>query len=156
MSERNYKIRIKEGIYEFEIEGDKDFVEKFYTKIIGDLFKNHSIGFQVSPHVEEKITLKEGSMLDFYKLKRPENHNENLLIIAYWLLIKQNIEEFSSTKDILKAYDVIRLKKPSNIHQHIGELKKDGFIMPGDQSGFYKLTLIGIEYVENNLPKKKV
>lgn len=155
MSERNYKIKIKEGNFEFEIEGDKNFVEKYYTQIKDDLLNNNSILFQKSHHIEDQINIKEETMLDFYKLKRPENHNENLLIIAYWQLIKQNIEEFNSTKDILKAYDIIRLKKPSNIHQHIGELKKDGFIMPGEQSGFYKLTLTGIEYVENNLPKKK-
>ena len=155
MSERNYKIKIKEGNFEFEIEGDKNFVEKYYTQIKDDLLNNNSILFQKSHHIEDQINIKEETMLDFYKLKRPENHNENLLIIAYWQLIKQNIEEFNSTNDILKDYDIFRLKKPSNINQHFGELKKDGFIMPGEQSGFYKLTLTGIEYVENNLPKKK-
>ena len=149
MSERNYMIKIKEGNYEFEIQGDKDFVEKYFEKLKEEFFSNR---FSES---EELKRMEQQSSSEFYKIKQPKNHNEIILVIAYWILNKENIEEFQSTKDILKFYDEIKLKKPSNIHQHISELKKEGLIMIGSDSGGYKLTLQGIEFVENNLPKKK-
>lgn len=155
LTERNYKIKIREGNYEFEIEGDKEFVELYYTKIKEDFLKNGVVERIVLNEEVSNLKLKNLSMIDFYKLKEPQNHNDVILVIAYWLFSMENIEEFQASTDILKQYDNIKLKKPKNIHQHIGDLKKDGLIMSGNQSGSYKLTLDGIEFVENELPKKK-
>jgi len=154
MSEQNYKIKIKEGNYEFEIQGDKEFVEKYYVELKEEFFST-----RIGEHAKLKrrgnyLDLTQISLIDFYKSKQPQNHTETIALIAYWLLNNQNLEDFQSTKDILKAYDKIKLKKPGNIHQHISELKKEGLIMAGSKSGSYKLTMHGIEYVENYLPKK--
>lgn len=155
MSEQNYKIKIKEGNYEFEIQGDKEFVEKYYVELKEEFFSTRIGEHAKLKRIGNYLDLKQISLIDFYKSKQPQNHSQTIAVIAYWLLNNQTLEDFQSTKDLLKAYNEIKLKKPGNIHQHISELKKEGLIMAGSNSGSYKLTLSGIEYVENNLPKKK-
>jgi len=155
LTERNYKIKIREGNHEFEIEGDKDFVENYYIKIKKDFFKSGDIEHRVINKEASDLSLQNLSLIEFYKQKQPQNHNEIILVVADWLLNNENIEDFQPSMDILKQYDYIKLKKPSNIHQHISDLKDNGLIMPGEMSNSYKLTLKGIEFVENELPNIK-
>jgi len=154
MSEKYYKIRVKKGIFEFEIQGDKEFIENYYDKIKNDLFRNNKNKIIDSLQEGHEVKISKFNLTEFYKVKRPQNHNEIILTIALWLLKNENIEELQPSKHILKNYDTIKLKKPSNVHQHIRDLKNDGLIMAGEQSGSYKLTLHGIEFVENELPKQ--
>lgn len=154
MSERYHKIRVKEGNFELEIQGDREFIENYYVKIKNDFFRN-GIDRKIDSHQEgHEVESLKINLTEFYKVKRPQNHNEIILTIAFWLLKNKNIEEFQPSKHILEHYDSIKLKKPRNIFQHIGDLKKDNLIMTGEQSASYKLTLHGIEFVENKLPKQ--
>lgn len=161
MSDKNFKIRFKNGNNEFEIEGDKEFIDNYYIKIKEDfLIEKKQIEKKLildKINKEEKKEIHEISktLTEFYKSKSPRNHNETIITFAYWLLNNQNIEEFQTTKNILECYETIKIKKPGNIHQHISNLNKEGLIMPGNKDGNYKLTLYGIEFVEKQLPKKK-
>ncbi len=150
-----YRLHVKQSSLEFEIVGNEKFIETFYKKIIVD-FK-----------IEQKSVLKEGfksvqlhsleknSIRDFYLLKDPKNHNQNIMVIAYWLMKNKNLEEFKGSKEILDAYNEIRIKEPNNIHQHINSLQKYGLIMKNKKDNTYLITLKGMKYVENEFQLEK-
>jgi len=160
MTEQHYRIRIKQGEVEIEVEGDKEFVEKHIRELRGEVSKT----VKESPLKEEVSTLEtlkdvaqleKLSLTEFYKQKRPSGHNETVLVFAYWLTKKESKEEFKP-KDILSCYDEVRVPKPKNIHQHMIELAsgKRAYLTKGSKKGFYRLTLTGEEFVEKELPRK--
>jgi len=155
-----YRIKIRQGDLEIEVEGDEKFVEKHIEELKGELQK-----FLEEPMLAEgsrvDIGEKKGADLDtlsiaeFYKQKQPKDHNETVVVFAYWLTKKEQKEEFTP-KDISTCYDSAKVSRPKNIHQHIQRAAgtKKAWLMPGSEKGRYKLTITGEEFVENELPHK--
>jgi len=156
-----YRIRIKQGEVEIEVEGDKEFVEKHIEK-----FKEEIPNSTKELPPEEKTVIPESpprakleieklSLAEFYKQKQPKDHNETVVVFAYWLTKKENKEEFP-TKDISSCFDVARISKPKNVTQHIKAVSsgKKAFLTTGSKKGLWKLTLTGEEFVEKELPRK--
>ena len=154
-----YRIKIKKGNLEIEVEGDKEFVEKHIEEFKEELPKiteeKPSEEVSVSSTWEGETELKNLSLAEFYKMKQPRDHNETVAVFAYWLTKKENKEEFKP-RDISKCYDVARITKPKNIAQHIQAAAsgKKAWLTAGSKRGFYKLTLTGEDFVEKGLPHK--
>lgn len=159
MSEQNYRIRIKNGEVEIEAEGDKEFVEKHVKELREEMPKfakelppkeNSS-----APEIPRENELEELSLAEFYKQKQPKDHNETVVVFAYWLTNKEKKKEFK-TKDITACYDNARIRKPSNTSQHVKNVSggKKALLTTGSKKGYYKLTLSGEEFVEKVLPRK--
>jgi len=156
MTEQNYRIRIKQDAIEIEVEGDKEFVEKHieeFKKVLPEIAK------ELPPkkvlEVPKGGALEGLSLAEFYKQKRPKDHNETVVVFAYWLTKKKGQEEVK-TSDIGACFDEARIPKPKNVRQHIRIMAsgKKACLTAGSQKGWYKLTLTGEEFVEKELPPK--
>jgi len=161
MTEQNYRIRIKHGEVEIEAEGDKEFVEKHIEefkkeipKITKELPPKEKLITSEIP--KKKVELEALSLAEFYKQKQPKDHNETVVVFAYWLAKNKGQEEFQ-TKDISACYDEAKIPKPKNVTQHISVMTsgRKAYLTAGFQKGRYKLTLTGEEFVEKELPPKK-
>jgi len=160
MTEQNYRIRIRLGEVEIEVEGDKEFVEKHIEEFRKEMPK---IAKELPPKEEiisseiqkEKVELEKLSLAEFYKQKQPRDHNEIVVIFAYWLTKKKGQEEFKP-KDLLSCYDEARISKPKNISQHISYVCSGtkAYLTTGSKKGLYRLTLTGEDFVEGELPPK--
>ncbi|MHA1250927.1 MAG: hypothetical protein ACTSRP_13120 [Candidatus Helarchaeota archaeon] len=160
MNDQKYRYRIKYGEIEFEVEGDKEFVEKHIEKfrnerqkIVNELqIDEINITSKTSKEISE---LKNLSLSEFYKQKQPNSHNENIIVFAYWLMKKENKKDFT-TKDILNCYDTVKISKPKNIYYHLRNLisAKKALLISGSKKGSYSITLMGIEFVEKKLSIK--
>lgn len=160
MSEQIYRIRIKFGEVEIEAEGDKEFVEKHIEEFKKEMPK---IAKELPPKEKtvtsetqkERVELEGLSLAEFYKQKQPRDHNETVVVFAYWLTKKEKKGEFK-TKDITACYDGARIPKPKNATQHVQAVAsgKKAQLTAGSKRGYYKLTLTGEDFVEKELPRK--
>jgi hypothetical protein len=159
MTEQNYRIRIKRGEVEIEAEGDREFVEKQ----IGELKKDIVDSATDSPRDEESALpearkeeseLERMSLGEFYNQKKPESHNDKVMVFAYWLTKNEKKEAFTAA-DILKCYGQVRVSKPKNLSQHVGELCRNGFLdVRPDKKRKWILTPSGENFVQKQLPPK--
>ena len=100
-------------------------------------------------------TLDEMTLLEFYKYKKPKNHNESIITFAYWLLEREGRKDFRP-KDIIAKYRELELVKPTNITQNIKYLRKKtkAYLTNSTKDGYYKITKKGVEFVDAQLPIK--
>jgi len=158
MSEKSYRIRIKVGEVEIEVEGDREFVEKhirefkrYRLEIVRGLGEKGTI----SEVPNKKLELEGLSLAEFYKQKQPKDHDENVTVFAYWLTKKENREEFH-VKDIRNCYKETKVPEPKNIYRNISAVVGPirAYLVKGSRKGFYKLTRTGEEFVEGELPRQ--
>jgi hypothetical protein len=156
MTAQNYRIRIKLGEVEIEAEGDKEFVEKHIEEFKKEMPKiaKELPPKEVTPEIPKgEIGLKGLSLVEFYKKKQPKDHNDTVVVFAYWLAKRKGQEEFQ-TKDISACYDEARIPKPKNVPQHILAMTRKACLTAGSKKGWYKLTLTGEEFIEKELSPK--
>ena len=160
MTEQNYRIRIKLGEAEIEVEGDKEFVEKHIEKFKKEMPKTAkelpSEEKTVIPETQkEDVELGKLSLAEFYKMKQPKDHNETVVVFAYWLTEKENKGEFRP-KDIEECYTKTGIRKPSNIPQTMKVLARGdkAYLIKTGKRGLYKIGMFGKELVEKELPHK--
>ena len=155
-----YRIRLRKANIEIEVEGDKEFVEKHIEELKKELLKiteeTPSQEKTVSTIVErEEKELEDISLAEFYKKKQPKDHNEIVVVFAYWLTVKESKEEFRP-KDIEKCYSRIGIKKPTNIPQTMKTLASGtkAYLIKTEKRGIYKISMLGKDLVEKELPHK--
>ena len=153
-----YRIRIKKGNVEIEVEGDKDFVEKHIGELKNELSKFiRKMPIEDSGKVIEKSNeeLENISLAEFYKLKSPKDHNETVMVFAYWMTEKE-IKKEITPKDINKCYSKIGVSKPVNIPDIMKKLAsgKKAYLVKTGKRGFYKISMLGRDLIEKELPRK--
>ena len=153
-----YRIRIKKGNVEIEVEGDKDFVEKHIGELKNELSKFiREMPIEDGEKIIEKTNegLENISLAEFYKLKSPKDHNETVMIFVYWMTEKENKEEITP-KDIDKCYSKIGVPKPANIPDIMKKLAsgKKAYLVKTGKRGFYKISMLGRDLIEKELPRK--
>ena len=80
MRENNYRIKYREGNFEVEVQGDKDWVEKKFK----ELMEGKPIIFRKTTQ-EETETLPT-SLVEFVRAKgNPKGHPDIAIIFSYWL-----------------------------------------------------------------------
>ncbi len=141
-----YKIRIKEGTFEIELQGDKEWVERKIKEFIAEK-KLKTTRLLEAP--SESIPETLGEFLDVKG--NPRKHTDIVAVFAYWLLKKKGLRLFN-VKDIIECYKITRIAKPknpnqiinANVRRHIfaeADEKKDGLKA-------WVLTRTGEAYVE--------
>ena len=153
----NYRIKIKKGEIEFEVEGDKEFVK--------ELFEEFKVDMETIPESKEKsfqpIKSQDGqnqliqnkyTLQKLYKLIDPKTNLDRIIIFAYWILKVENCEEFS-VNHILKYFKKFKIKKPVNIPRDFRSLvvPSKGYLITGETEGFFSLSYDGIQYIEEKL-----
>ena len=161
MVKQPYRIRVRHGEVEIEVEGDKAYV----NKIFADLKRLLAVEFPVTPSQRKPgkrgEALAPGSkplsareFLDRYDIKR---HTDIVLAFGYYLEKIQRLSAFTPV-DVNRCYYEAKIE-PSNTSQMIIQNIKKGFMMEprGSKEGKrrYVLTQKGEKFVEAGFVKSK-
>jgi len=143
----NYRIRMRKGNFELEVQGDKEWVEaKFDELTTGE---NQEAPAPSEPS-EEQIPKTLGEFLEMKH--NPQKHTELVAAYAYWLLKAEQKQSFN-VKDIISCYDMTRRVKPKNPNQIINvNIRNNLFARASENKDGYKawfLTHTGEEFVKN-------
>lgn len=114
MDTTEYRIRVRRGDFEAEVQGDKDWVESKFKELMSQ-----------KDAISTSRAIKEGDMPgtlgEFLDLKGdPSKHTDSVAVFAYWLFKAEKMNSFN-VQDILDCYDKTRKAKPSNVNQIINQ-----------------------------------
>jgi hypothetical protein len=156
MTEQNYRIRIKQGKVEIEVEGDKEFVEKHieeFEKEMPEIAKELPAKEVTIETPKEKDALEELSLAEFYKQKQPKMDMDVVMTIAYYLTFSEKKEEFTN-QEIKQKSDGIGYKL-SNVARTLKEAAKGkkAYVRKIAKAR-WTLTSEGTKFVEKELPLK--
>jgi len=148
-----YRIRIKKGDIEVEVEGDKEFVEKHLENLKKELQKFPLIEHS---HEESKIieSQKKPYIKEFIKEKKPSGALKIAVTLAYYLTKYEGKKTFTQ-EDIKKAWIASGQKIPKKIWQAVIDGKNRYQWFEEVSRGEYKLSPHGVYFVENELPYKR-
>lgn len=151
LSEPTYRIKLKKGDYEVEVQGDKAWVEtKFSELTTTEVVKQLGATQPLTSPKTESSDLPE-SLAQFLKLKgSPKQHSILVVIFGYWLFHKEN-QKFFNVKDIAKCYDDTRITE-SNSSQYMNDAQGKGLFKrldeKKDNQTAWNITQSGDEFVE--------
>lgn len=154
MDDERSKIRLKRGENEIEAEGKTEFVESAISKYLPVLDGAKSFELKRESQ-KEALTdqVVDATLVEFLDQKDPTTHDDRFLVIAYWLTVRNQQEQFQAD-DIISGYSKASESKPKNPTQHMTANVRRAFFQR-EKEGFYSITKSGIEYVERNLPKHR-
>lgn len=141
-----YKIKVKKGDFEVEVQGDKQWVEEKFKELTGE-------EFQIAITKKIKTERIPDTLVEFLQQKgNPQKHTELVAVFAYWLFKVEKMESFNA-KDIISCYGKTRRVKPKNTNQIINtNVRSNLFAEASEKKEGYKawfLTHTGEEFVEN-------
>jgi hypothetical protein len=145
MVEVPYRIRVKKGDFEVEVQGDKDWVEKKFKELTAE---SSSIGKKMEiQNTDIPQTL--GEFLD--QKGNPQKHTDVVAVYAFWLFRVEKMNSFN-VRDIILCYEKTRKTKPSNPNTIINQnVKTHLFADAPERKDGYKawiITRTGEEYVK--------
>jgi len=162
MNEGTSRIWLRIGEAEIEVEGYEDFVDAHVAAFLEGLTEasrepKRRKKTELEATAKPRISARELPLAKFYKAKKPSDHTERTMVFSYWLAREEAKEEFSP-RDIKTCYEMLKIAQPKNIPQIMKGLaaEKRGYLAKGSQKGKYILTEKGKDFVENELPKKRV
>lgn len=162
----SYKLRVKSGDTELEIEGDKTFVHDHFFQMKGLLsgmniklkadkpFKGKKRGRKPGrkkkvlpkPKIVE-LDLKHMSLEEIIKKINPKKDQDKILIFSYWINKMKRKREFRSN-DIKIMFKEMKMDPPKNIRYHLNNLtKKKGYLQAGRKHGRFKISEEGIKFL---------
>ena len=159
----NYRVRIKRGDNEIEVEGDK----KYITKMIQEFGFGEDTQTLLPPKAGKKGVPGAIPPKGFGKLSAAEfvlkyqikKHTDLVLGFGYYIEKVKGMDKFTPA-DITSCYYEAKLEA-SNTSQMIIQNIKRGFLMgaKGSEKGakgkkYYTLTQSGLKFVENGFKKK--
>lgn len=144
-----YRIKLRQGDFEVEVQGDKDWVEAK----LKEFTTQETVISAVKTTKEKSMPETLGEFLD---LKGdPSKHTDSIAVFAYWLFKIENMAAFN-VQDILNCYDKTRKPKPTNVNQIINQnVAMHIFAEAPEKKGGLKAWIItrkGEEYVEQMKP----
>jgi hypothetical protein len=144
MDDMLYKIKVRKGDFEIEVQGDREWVEAKLKELTRE-------EFQVPLAKMETIGMP-ATLVEFLEQKgNPQRHTALVAVFAYWLLKAEKTESFNA-KDIVSCYDRTRRVKPTNPNQIINtNVRSNLFAVAKEKKEGYKawfLTHTGEEFVE--------
>ena len=161
----NYRVRIKRGENEIEVEGDK----KYITQIIKEFGFENEIGTLVqakigvkketSDIISSKSLIGKISTAEFVLKYQLKKHTDLVLGFGYYLEKIKGLEKFTPA-DITNCYYEAKIES-SNTSQMIIQNIRRGFFMQakGSKEGkgriYYTVTQSGISFVENGFKKQR-
>lgn len=160
-----FTIRVRRGDWEIEVSApDKAFVVERSESLMEQL-KQDAPSPQTSlvktTQGEETTQLaltqqrarKQQTANEFFRQLKLQTHLDKILVLGYWLEMRQGQEQFTS-EDILEKYKEVREAPPANIRRDLGTLVTKGFLYQppgkaGDGAVAYSITNSGIQEVES-------
>jgi len=144
MTEITYRIKLRKGDFEAEVQGDKLWVESKFKELTTE-----EISLAERETVLKGMPETLGEFLD--KKGNPQTHTDVVAIFAYWLFKVEKMESFN-VKDIVGCYNRTRRTKTSNPNQIINQnVATHLFAEAMEKKDGYKAWVItkkGEKYVE--------
>lgn len=145
MVDMNYRIRLRKGDFEVEVQGDKEWVENKFKELTTKEFSIASVVESKTTDLPETL----GEFLD--QTGNPRKHTDAVAVYAFWLFRVDGMQSFN-VKDIVSCYDRTRKTKPSNPNMIINQnVATHLFAEAPEKKDGYKAWIItrkGEEYVE--------
>lgn len=159
-----YRVRLKQGETEFEIEGDRAYVTKLYQDLKLVLGLTEITKPVLAPeqrvsksHIPRSTSPKASSPREFIDRHQVKRHVDIVLAFGYFLERTRGLKSFTGA-DINTCYYEAKVE-PSNTSQMIINNIKKGLIMPQSKKtgarASYTLTRTGEEFVEGGFTSKK-
>lgn len=153
-----YRLHIKRGDREVDVQGDKDFVatrfHELKTQVFGDV--GDLPGSPVTITTGEIRPAVGTTLSEFVRNLKAAQHTDIVLGMAYYLLMQQSQSSFTSG-DIYQLYAESRLPKTNVNLAIIGNIRK-GLVTerPDRKNGLksFAITPSGEEYIEKLLTLK--
>jgi len=157
MGEPSYKIKIRRGDLEIEVQGDKQFVLEKFGELKEELFRSRegvpTAPITTAPKVEGK-PLEGLSLVEFLNAKNPKSHPDKVVAMAYYLHHYRGVKIFT-VDDINECYSEARISRSANLNATINKNIAKGYIMEAQEKKENKkawmITQTGERYVESNL-----
>ncbi|MBO3767794.1 MAG: hypothetical protein JTT16_00535 [Candidatus Brockarchaeota archaeon] len=153
-SRSSYRIKIKIGDKELEVEGDKEFVERNAEILFNKVYQEVTPK-EAKPTQEEKITFNEfinERSKTFGKDPDQLSGFQKILLIAYYVFRFEN-RDFTY-EDIERYAQEARLSGLANPRQYMSEIIRKGLVKESgiseDKKKTFKILRGGIQYVESN------
>lgn len=152
LTEPTYRIKLKKGDFEVEIEGDKTWVEtKFRELTTAEVVVKPSEATQ-PPTTKAKTFSLPQSLAEFLNSKgNPKQHSILVVVFGYWLFHKENQKSFN-LKDITKCYDDARIPESTNTSQCMNDAQGKGLLKRVDEKKdnqtTWTITQSGDQFVE--------
>lgn len=151
-SDNMYKISLNLSQKEFEVEGEKSFVEKWVPKLekkINSVSKNNDSSKNRQSSGQEK----EKSIAEIYDREKFSKKQDRVLFIGWALEVLRDNEEFTKPqiKDVAQEF---KIELGANLTRDIKSLIKKGKIKKiGEENGetTYYLTRTGEQFVEEKI-----
>jgi hypothetical protein len=145
----NFRIRVRKGDSEIEVEGTENFVIEQLSKLTRLLKTTRDQGI-----VREE---KRISLVELFDEKLPQKHTEEIALFAYYM-DKVLREPYFNVSDINELYTKSKIKGPANINDTINALVRKGILMESDEEKeslkCWTITRSGIELVESGMEAK--
>lgn len=166
-----FSIRVRKGDWEVEVSApNKDFVLEESNRLIEQL-KLEAGTPQITPLeiVQGQVTeqddtgqariRKQQTLNEFFRQSRPQTHLDKILLLGYWLELRQGQSHFTPD-DIIVKYKEVREPPPANVRRDISTLVTKGLLFqPGkSEDGMlaYAVTNSGIEEVESRIAQARI
>jgi hypothetical protein len=142
----HYRLRIRKGDTEIEVDGTEDFVIEQFDRLSELLEITADVG---KGREEKRISIRE-----FLDEKSPHKHTEEIAVFAYYT-DKMLFEPYFNVNDINELYSKAKIKGPANINDTINALVKRGILMEVDEEKenlkCWTITRSGIEFVKSEV-----
>jgi len=160
----NFRVRIKRGDNEIEVEGDKKYIAQILKKYgLEETLQPSKLPKPGKKSIPDSTPQKgfsgKMSTAEFVLKYQIKKHTDLVLGFGYYIEKMKGMDKFTPG-DITSCYYEAKLD-PSNTSQMIIQNIKRGFLMEakGSEKGskgkkYYTLTQSGITFVENGFKKK--
>lgn len=153
----HYRVRIKQGENEIEIESSEKSYVDTKLKEIGSSFSLHKTPLRNSSGNSTKKTgakTKPLSMVEHVRALAPKGGTQYAIAVGhYFETFGGKAEEGFKNQDISDAYKKVKFKH-SNPAKTVTDAKKQGYFMDGPTDGTLQLTQTALEWVENQQNEK--
>lgn len=153
MERSTYRLRLKIGEAEIEVEGDQEFIDKKLAYFESEILEKLGPRLAEKPGGEVEKEGKEPSLPEFYERKQPKTHPEKAAFFAFYHIILEGADEVS-IEQIKKDYTTLGLSKPTRVARQIYEaIHTQRWLRGGSKKGQYRLTDTG-EKMVRKLPER--
>ena len=165
MQEKSYRIHIRQGEFEIDVEGDRAFVEAYVEAFLAEesglepfqeaapeeRAKTKRLDKQKTPARRKKsargsrqeVSADTTALKAYMKGKKVESNKARYLqYMRFW---HSRGEKQVGDRHIQACYRAENLPMPPTGRQNFGSLRKDGLVKAGTQRGLWALTSLALE-----------
>jgi hypothetical protein len=165
MQEKSYRIHIRQGEFEIDVEGDRAFVEAYVEAFLAEesglepfqeaapeeRAKTKRLAKQKTPARRKKsargprqeVSADATALKAYMKGKKVESNKARYLqYMRFW---HSRGENQVGDRHIQACYMAENLPMPPTGRQNFGSLRKDGLVKAGSQRGLWALTSLALE-----------